>query len=64
MTSTFHIPRTLLEVRRALPELHIVPFGVSTGLVDIDEPWRRPEAANLLVREYIKFVAVLAHARS
>ena len=64
VTSTFHILRTLLEVGRALPELHIVPFGVSTGLVDISEPWRRPEAANLLWREYIKFVAVLTHARS
>jgi uncharacterized SAM-binding protein YcdF (DUF218 family) len=64
VTSNFHIPRTLLEVRRALPDLHIVPFGVSTGLVDTSEPWRRPEAANLLIREYIKFVAVLTHARS
>jgi uncharacterized SAM-binding protein YcdF (DUF218 family) len=64
VTSSFHIPRTLLEVRRALPDLHIVPFGVSTGLVDTSEPWRKPEAANLLLREYLKFVAVLTHARS
>jgi uncharacterized SAM-binding protein YcdF (DUF218 family) len=51
VTSNFHIPRTLLEVRRALPDLHITPFGVSTGLVDTTEPWRRPEAVNLLLRE-------------
>ena len=37
-------------------------FGVSTGLGHIDEPERRPEAANLLVREYIQFMAVCAHA--
>jgi uncharacterized SAM-binding protein YcdF (DUF218 family) len=64
VTSNFHIPRTLLEVGRALPGLHLVPLGVSTGLVDTGERWRRPEAANLFVREYIKFVAVWTHARS
>ena len=64
VTSNYHIPRALLEVGRALPGLHIVPFGVSTGLADVSEPWRRAEAADLLLREYIKFVAVLAHARS
>jgi len=43
--------------------LRMTPFGVSTGLADVSEPWRRPEAAELLAREYIKFVAVWTHAR-
>jgi hypothetical protein len=57
MTSNYHIPRALLDVGRALPGLRIVPFGVSTGLADVSEPWRRAKAADLLLREYIKFVA-------
>jgi uncharacterized SAM-binding protein YcdF (DUF218 family) len=61
VTSNYHIPRALLEVRRALPELHIEPFGVSTGFIDISKPWRRPKAVNLLVREYFKFMAVWGH---
>src|SRR5215203_2728329 len=64
VTSNYHIPRALLEVGRALPDLPIVPFGVSTGLADVREPWRRPEGAELLVREYMKYVAVWAHARN
>jgi uncharacterized SAM-binding protein YcdF (DUF218 family) len=63
VTSNYHIPRALLEVGRALPDLPIVPFGVSTGLADVSEPWRRPEGAELLAREYMKYVAVWAHAR-
>lgn len=60
VTSSYHVPRALLEVNRALPALPVIPLGVSTSSAYVSGPGHRPETAKLLVREYMKFVAVWA----
>ncbi|MBE9605053.1 YdcF family protein [Acetobacteraceae bacterium H6797] len=47
VTAWFHMPRALVELRRAMPEAELLPEPVAQ-----DEPVR----ANLLFREYTKFL--------
>ncbi|WP_188910249.1 YdcF family protein [Salinarimonas ramus] len=58
VTSNYHMPRTLLELENALPDLVLVPYAVAPAGLDTDEWWRDPNAARLLGIEYLKFIAV------
>lgn len=59
VTSTYHMPRSLTELKGALPEVQLtgVPV-VSTRL--IDPWWRQSSSAKLLIGEYFKYLASLA----
>ncbi|UCH72988.1 MAG: YdcF family protein [Rhodospirillales bacterium] len=56
VTAGYHMPRSLLEFRAALPDVEIVPHPVFPAHVMIDEWWRRPGTASLLIGEYNKFL--------
>lgn len=56
VTSGYHMPRSLLEFRDAMPDLEIVPHPVFPEHVMIDEWWRRPGTAGLVVGEYNKYL--------
>jgi uncharacterized SAM-binding protein YcdF (DUF218 family) len=56
VTSSYHMPRSLLEIRRALPDAVIVPHPVFPGHVDTEGWWRRPRTALLIAREYTKYL--------
>lgn len=62
VTSGYHMPRSLLEFRAALPGVEIVPHPVFPPNVMIDEWWRRPGTASLVIGEYSKYL--LAAARN
>ncbi|HYF57042.1 MAG TPA: YdcF family protein [Salinarimonas sp.] len=57
VTSTYHMPRTLLELDNALPGLRKVPFPVVTDGGDPSAWWRNPGIARLLATEYVKYLA-------
>jgi uncharacterized SAM-binding protein YcdF (DUF218 family) len=61
VTAGYHMPRALLELRRALPEAELVPHPVQpSALRDGTVPaWR---AWTLLPGEYLKYLAALAGA--
>lgn len=60
VTGAYHMPRSLLEFRRAMPGMAIVPNPVFPPKVKRDAWWRWPGTTSLLIREYHKFlVAVL-----
>ncbi len=63
VTSSYHMPRSLLELRRALPEAEIIPHPVFTDAVKREEWWRWPGTAHLLATEYSKYVVAFARAR-
>jgi len=54
VTSDYHLPRALLEMRARLPEAELIAYPVDTA-----PPWRNPGAARLWLLEYAKYVAVL-----
>jgi uncharacterized SAM-binding protein YcdF (DUF218 family) len=59
VTASYHMPRALLELRRALPDLRIVEHPVFPTGFRQDDWWRWPGSATLVVLEYDKYVAAL-----
>lgn len=57
VTGAYHMPRSLLEFRRALPGSVLVPHPVFPDAVKSDEWWRWRGTAVLLATEYSKYVA-------
>lgn len=56
VTSAYHMPRSLAEIGRELPEVELVPYPVSPDGRDY-AGWRSdPELFKLLVVEYTKFI--------
>ena len=62
VTSEFHMPRAVVELRHAAPHLEIVSAPVASRLVPADGWATSPKAWNILGREYVKFI--LAYIRS
>lgn len=59
VTSTYHMPRTLLELQHVLPEVTLLPYPVTTAQSD-NGRWLTDSAAlRFLAWEYIKYVAAL-----
>ena len=54
VTAGYHMRRSLLELRSAMPELRIIPHPVFPAHVKSDW-WRWPGTASLIAREYSKF---------
>lgn len=62
VTNNYHIPRTLLEMRRLLGEADLQPYPVVNRRLDGGRWLDKPEAIRVLFTEYTKFVAALARA--
>jgi uncharacterized SAM-binding protein YcdF (DUF218 family) len=56
VTAAYHMPRSLLEFRRRMPGVTIVPHPVFPEHVKQDDWWRWPGSAYLLVGEYGKYL--------
>ena len=59
VTANYHMPRSLLEFRRTLPDARIVPHPVAPANVHVDRWWRWPGTTILLVSEYNKYLVAL-----
>jgi uncharacterized SAM-binding protein YcdF (DUF218 family) len=63
VTASYHMPRSLLEFRRAMPGVTIIAHPVFPGHVKQGDWWRWPGTARLIVGEYNKYLlALVAHA--
>ncbi|WP_269514815.1 YdcF family protein [Brevundimonas subvibrioides] len=60
VTSDYHMPRSLLEIRSAAPDLKLTPYAVSTPSLDNSRWWRAAVTARRMTLEYMKYLAVLA----
>jgi uncharacterized SAM-binding protein YcdF (DUF218 family) len=58
VTANYHMPRSLLEFSRAMPEIRIVPHPVFPETMRTW--WESPRAAGLVVGEYLKYLWALA----
>lgn len=63
VTSSWHMPRALLELERALPEVEFVAYPVVTTRMQAEEWWRDPPTLRLIFKEYIKYVMAAAKIR-
>ena len=60
VTANYHMPRSLLEFRRAMPEIEILPHPVFPSWFRRADWWRWRKPLTIVVREYVKFLAALA----
>jgi len=63
VTSAYHMPRTLVELDHALPDLRKVPYAVVTPTVDPDAWWSSAQTFRVLLSEYVKLIVVYARTR-
>ena len=59
VTSDYHMPRSLLEIRGAAPGVELTPYAVSTPSLDNSGWWRAAVTARRMTLEYVKYLAVL-----
>lgn len=63
VTSSWHMPRALLELGRALPEVEFVAYPVVSTRMQAEQWWRDPPTLKLLFKEYLKYVMAAAKIR-
>jgi uncharacterized SAM-binding protein YcdF (DUF218 family) len=59
VTADYHLPRAMLELRAAMPDLKLTPYAVATPSLNARRWWRGPRSARLMVVEYSKYLAIL-----
>lgn len=56
VTSAYHMPRTMAELAKQLPDVTLVPFPVVTEKLRNEPWWASGSTARLILSEYTKFV--------
>jgi uncharacterized SAM-binding protein YcdF (DUF218 family) len=56
VTSAYHMPRTMAELAKQLPDVALVPFPVVTEKLRNEPWWTSGPTARLIISEYAKFV--------
>lgn len=56
VTSAYHMPRTMAELERQMPEITLVPFPVVTDRLRSEPWWSSAPTARLMLSEYAKYV--------
>lgn len=59
VTSDYHMPRALMEIRSVDPELVLVGYAIKTPSLDNSRWWRAAVTARRMTLEYMKYLAVL-----
>jgi len=63
VTSSYHMPRTMAELGRRLPDVALVPFPVVTDKMRTEAWWSSPPTAKLLFSEYLKYIVAQIRLR-
>ena len=53
VTSDYHLPRSLIEMKKMMPQVELIPYPVETL-----PPWQNPDVVRLWVQEYAKYATV------
>ncbi|MDC7683133.1 YdcF family protein [Asticcacaulis sp. BYS171W] len=59
VTSDYHMPRSLLEIKATLPGATLHPYPVATPSLDARAWWKSGSGSRTLVIEYSKYLAIL-----
>jgi uncharacterized SAM-binding protein YcdF (DUF218 family) len=62
VTSDYHMPRALTEIRAAAPGVALTPYAVETPSLDNSRWWRAAVTARRMTLEYMKYLAALGRA--
>jgi uncharacterized SAM-binding protein YcdF (DUF218 family) len=58
VTADYHMPRSMLELRAAMPHVELYPYPVKTDL-NAHRWWRTSISARRMIVEYCKYLAIL-----
>ena len=56
VTAAFHMPRSMLELRDAMPGVELIPYPVVSTSEHLDGWWQRPATIRKLSFEYTKYL--------
>ena len=62
VTSDYHMPRALTEIRAAAPGVTLTAYAVETPSLDDSRWWRAAVTARRMTLEYMKYLAALGRA--
>jgi uncharacterized SAM-binding protein YcdF (DUF218 family) len=62
VTGSYHMPRSLLEFERVMPEARIIANPVFPGHVKVEQWWRFRGTAGLIASEFAKYLGVTLRA--
>jgi uncharacterized SAM-binding protein YcdF (DUF218 family) len=60
VTASYHMPRSLTEFRRVMPDIELVPHPVFTDAVPVEAWWSSPQSLALITSEFTKYLVGLA----
>jgi uncharacterized SAM-binding protein YcdF (DUF218 family) len=63
VTSSYHMPRTMLELQRVLPDVRLVAYPVPGGAVKAGSWWKDPSSLKILSFEYAKYLLAAVRLR-
>ena len=62
VTSNYHMPRAMLEIGRAMPDMALVPHAVVSEKMR-EGVWSDPQTTRTVAMEYLKYIAAWAGTR-
>ncbi len=63
VTSNYHMPRAIVELSHAMPDVTLIPFSVVSEKWRDDPWWTSGPTMRLLLSEYVKYVAAEVRVR-
>lgn len=57
VTASYHMPRSLLELKAVKPDITFISFPVFPDNVRLNDWWKDPYTTGVLASEYVKFLA-------
>jgi uncharacterized SAM-binding protein YcdF (DUF218 family) len=63
VTSAYHMPRTMAELKRQMPEIELLPYPVVTDKLRNEPWWSSALTARLILSEYAKYVVAQLRMR-
>lgn len=58
VTNAYHMPRSLSELKRKMPDIELIPYPVEQNSGEAESWWQFFEWLRILMMEYIKFLSV------
>ena len=63
VTSSYHMPRTMVELARQMPDIVLIPFPVVTDKLRNEPWWTSAPTAKLILSEYAKYIVALVRVQ-
>jgi uncharacterized SAM-binding protein YcdF (DUF218 family) len=60
VTSAYHMPRSMAELKHAMPDVQLIPYPVARPTLDLERWYDDGGTVELLLEEYMKYIATRA----